>query len=78
MSDPCEITSAPDEEQRARAAAWLDSIVEAFDGCESFLIQAHNNPDPDSIACAFALRYLVKRYTGHNTVIAFGGIVGRS
>ena len=60
------------------SAARLDSIVEAFDGCESFLIQAHNNPDPDSIACAFALRYLVKRYTGHNAVIAFGGIVGRS
>lgn len=62
----------------ARAAARLDAIVEAFDGCETFLIQAHNNPDPDSIACAFALRYLVQRYTGHNAVIAFGGIVGRS
>ena len=60
------------------AAARLDSIVEAFDGCESFLIQTHNNPDPDSIACAFALRYLVQRYTGHSAVIAFGGIVGRS
>jgi len=61
-----------------RAAARLDAIVGAFDGCESFLIQTHNNPDPDSIACAFALRYLVQRYTGHNAVIAFGGIVGRS
>ncbi len=60
------------------AAARLDAIVEAFQGCESFLIQTHNNPDPDSIACAFALRYLVQRYTGHSAVIAFGGIVGRS
>ncbi len=60
------------------AAARLDAIVEAFDGCESFLIQTHNNPDPDSIACAFALRYLVQRYTGHQALIAFGGIVGRS
>lgn len=60
------------------AAARLDEIVEAFEGCESFLIQTHNNPDPDSIACAFALRYLVQRYTGHTAVIAFGGIIGRS
>ncbi len=78
MSDSDEITAEPREKERELAAARLDSIVEAFSGCESFLIQAHNNPDPDSIACALALRYLVKRYTGHNAVIAFGGIVGRS
>jgi len=78
VSDPGEVTSEASAEQLALSSARLDSIVEAFDGCESFLIQAHNNPDPDSIACAFALRYLVKRYTGHSAVIAFGGIVGRS
>jgi len=78
VSHTGEITVGPDEEQRALSAARLDEIVEAFTGCESFLIQAHNNPDPDSIACAFALRYLVSRYTGHSAVIAFGGIVGRS
>jgi nanoRNase/pAp phosphatase (c-di-AMP/oligoRNAs hydrolase) len=65
-------------ETDSAAAARLDAIVDAFEGCESFLIQTHNNPDPDSIACAYALRYLVQRYTGHNAVIAFGGIIGRS
>lgn len=56
----------------------LDRIVEAFRGKERFLVQTHNNPDPDSIASAMAVRYLVQRYTGRDAVIAFGGVVGRS
>ncbi len=63
---------------REIAAARLDRVVDAFQGKERFLVQTHNNPDPDSIACAYAIRYLVQRYTGHTAVIAFGGIVGRS
>jgi nanoRNase/pAp phosphatase (c-di-AMP/oligoRNAs hydrolase) len=60
------------------AAERLDEVVAAFEGCERFLVQTHNNPDPDSIACALTLRYLIQRYTGKDAVIAFGGVVGRS
>ncbi len=59
-------------------AKRLDRIVAAFEGRKRFLVQTHNNPDPDSIACALAVRHLVQRYTGHDAVIAFGGIIGRS
>lgn len=60
------------------AVRRYDAVVAAFDGCRRFLVQTHNNPDPDSIACAMALRHLVKLHTGHDTTIAFGGVVGRS
>lgn len=49
-----------------------------FRGRKTFLIQTHNNPDPDCIASAVGLRYLFERYTGRTARIAFGGIVGRS
>lgn len=60
------------------AGEALDRIIAAFDGKERFLVQVHNNPDPDSLACGMALRYLVQRYTGKDAVLAFGGVVGRS
>ena len=63
---------------REAAARRLDRIVGAFQGRTQFLVQTHNNPDPDSLACAMALRYLVRLHTGHDAVIAFGGVVGRS
>lgn len=63
---------------RATAAARLDRVMAAFRGRSRFLVQTHNNPDPDSLACALTLRYLIKRETGKDAVIAFGGVVGRS
>ncbi len=62
----------------ASAQRFLDAIVDTFQGKERFLVQAHNNPDPDSIASCMAVRYLIQRYTGRDAVIAFGGVVGRS
>jgi len=56
----------------------LIRLIEVFRGREQFLIQTHNNPDPDAIATAVGLRYLYERYTGQTARIAFGGIVGRS
>jgi nanoRNase/pAp phosphatase (c-di-AMP/oligoRNAs hydrolase) len=62
----------------AIAADRLDSVVASFAGRARFLVQTHNNPDPDSIACAVALRFLVREHTGKDAVIAFGGVVGRA
>ena len=63
---------------RERAAARLDRVVAAFKGRKRFLVQTHNNPDPDSLACAVVLRHLIREETGQDAVIAFGGVVGRA
>jgi nanoRNase/pAp phosphatase (c-di-AMP/oligoRNAs hydrolase) len=63
---------------REAAANRLDRILAAIRGRARFLVQTHNNPDPDSLACAMTLRYLIERETGQDAVIAFGGVVGRS
>jgi nanoRNase/pAp phosphatase (c-di-AMP/oligoRNAs hydrolase) len=42
------------------------------------VVQTHDNPDPDCIGSAVALRWLIERYAGIPVVIAHGGGVGRS
>jgi nanoRNase/pAp phosphatase (c-di-AMP/oligoRNAs hydrolase) len=41
------------------------------------LIVTHTNPDPDSIASAYALRHLFASW-GTNSVLVYGGIIGRA
>ncbi|MBL7131872.1 MAG: DHH family phosphoesterase [Candidatus Omnitrophica bacterium] len=41
------------------------------------LILTHDYPDPDSIASAYALHYLVKSHYGINSKIVYGGIISR-
>jgi len=59
---------------RARLVGLLDAIA----GKRSAVVQTHDNPDPDGIGSAVALRYLIDRYAGIPVVIAHGGTVGRS
>ena len=57
-----------------------DSVAELIEwirGRGKVLIVTHDNPDPDSIAAAVALRHLLLVKTGQDAVIAYGGIVGR-
>lgn len=56
----------------------FNAVVEAIRGGTRFLVQTHNNPDPDSIACAMAIRHLVRKFANAETTIVFGGVVGRS
>jgi len=56
----------------------LESLLETVQGASSVLILTHNDPDPDSIASAVALQYILETLTGVSTVIAYGGIVGRA
>ena len=42
------------------------------------LILVHDNPDPDAIASAFALQYLVSSKWNIESVIAHGGVIGRA
>ncbi|HOO90325.1 MAG TPA: DHH family phosphoesterase [Syntrophales bacterium] len=44
----------------------------------SILIMCHNNPDPDTIASAAALKYIFAQTLRHKAVIGYDGIVGRA
>lgn len=42
------------------------------------LILPHDNPDPDAIASAWGLSYLLKKKLGFNSIIAYSGLIGRA
>ncbi len=56
----------------------LDLLFEAIDGTDRVLILPHNDPDPDAIASAVALRYLLAEKWGIEGYIAYKGIIGRA
>lgn len=56
----------------------LDSLFEAVRGASRVLILAHNDPDPDAIASALALRHLLTEKLGVEGYIAYKGIIGRA
>jgi nanoRNase/pAp phosphatase (c-di-AMP/oligoRNAs hydrolase) len=61
----------------SRSAEFSAAIVEWVRGKGRILIVAHDNPDPDSLAAAFALKQLFWVKTNMEATIAFGGIIGR-
>jgi nanoRNase/pAp phosphatase (c-di-AMP/oligoRNAs hydrolase) len=56
----------------------LAGLLQALEGPAPLVILPHDNPDPDALASAAALKYLVQELIGKETVIAQGGIVGRA
>jgi len=63
------------------ATAMTDSVasmIEWLRGRGKILIVCHDNPDPDSIAAAVALRHLILMKTGQDAVLSYGGVIGRS
>jgi nanoRNase/pAp phosphatase (c-di-AMP/oligoRNAs hydrolase) len=52
-------------------------LVEWLRGKGKVLILAHDNPDPDSLAAAMALKHFIVVLTGNQCVLAYGGIIGR-
>lgn len=61
-------------DQAVRLAGLLDAVEDA----ERVLILTHDNPDPDALASAAALAFLLERAAEVTTLLAFGGIVGRA
>ena len=55
--------------------AALDQILQ---GQKKLLIVLHNNPDPDALASALALRYLGQKRYHIQASIAYGGLIGRA
>ncbi len=56
----------------------LDKLQKIVEGKKQVLIVLHNNPDPDALAAAAALKYLFREKWGVPSTVAYGGIVGRS
>ncbi|MCB0088099.1 MAG: DHH family phosphoesterase [Caldilineaceae bacterium] len=56
----------------------LHSLLRALDGADNVLILTHNNPDPDAIASALAMKYLVQHVTSATATIGYRGIIGRA
>jgi len=52
-------------------------MIEWIRGRGKVLIVTHDNPDPDSIAAAVALRHLLLMKTGQDAVLTYGGVIGR-
>jgi len=56
----------------------VSDMIEWLRGRGKILIVCHDNPDPDSIASAVALRHLILVKTGQDAVLSYGGVIGRS
>ncbi len=60
------------------ATGKLAEIVKTLSGGGRLLILTHNNPDPDSIAAAFALRHILSFVTKMKSKLGYGGTIGRA
>jgi nanoRNase/pAp phosphatase (c-di-AMP/oligoRNAs hydrolase) len=56
----------------------LDALLETTAHAKRVLILTHNDPDPDAISSAVALRHLLDTRQGVPTTIAYRGIIGRA
>jgi nanoRNase/pAp phosphatase (c-di-AMP/oligoRNAs hydrolase) len=56
----------------------LTLLLKSFTAKGRLLILTHNNPDPDSLASAYAFKFLLKKTLGKEADIRFGGLVGRA
>jgi nanoRNase/pAp phosphatase (c-di-AMP/oligoRNAs hydrolase) len=56
----------------------LKRLYETAKGAGNLLILPHNDPDPDAIASAVALRYLLAERLGLESTVAYQGIIGRA
>jgi nanoRNase/pAp phosphatase (c-di-AMP/oligoRNAs hydrolase) len=58
--------------------SMLAGLLQALEGPAPLVILPHDNPDPDALASAAALKFLAHGLLGKEAVIAQGGIVGRA
>jgi len=56
----------------------LAHLFEVLGDARSLVILPHNDPDPDAIASAVALRTLLQRACGVESQLAYKGIIGRA
>lgn len=57
---------------------FLDRLLEDFRISGKALVATHDNPDPDSLAAAYGMKALLETELGRQTLIGYGGMVGRA
>src|SRR5262250_3062524 len=62
----------------ASTRGLLADLLRVLDRPGPLVILPHDNPDPDSMASAVALKYIVGHLLEKEAHIALGGIVGRA
>jgi nanoRNase/pAp phosphatase (c-di-AMP/oligoRNAs hydrolase) len=68
----------PTPEQLDRTRRFTDDLLTWVRGRGKIVIVVHENPDPDCLASAIALRHLFIMKLGKEAVITFSGMIGRS
>ncbi len=68
----------PPHDDLAIARAHLRRLYDVARGHKRALVLTHDNPDPDSMASALALAFLLERGAGVRAQVAYGGIIGRA
>jgi len=61
-----------------RSKEHSDKMLEWLQGTGKTIIIIHDNPDPDCLASAMALRHLLAMKLSRDAVITFSGMIGRS
>lgn len=61
-----------------RSKSYSDSLLERLAGKGRVLIVVHDNPDPDALAAAMALKHLITMKKGLDPTITFGGTITRA
>lgn len=56
----------------------LVALLAVLEGAERVYVVTHDNPDPDALASAAALSFLLREVAGISPTAMFGGIVGRA
>jgi nanoRNase/pAp phosphatase (c-di-AMP/oligoRNAs hydrolase) len=62
----------------AATRGLLADLLRVLERPGPLILLPHDNPDPDAMASAVALKYLVNRLLNKEAYIALGGIVGRA
>lgn len=68
----------PAEEWLLHIKQFTDNMLAWLRGRGKIVIIVHDNPDPDCLASAMALRHLFIMKLNRSSVIAFSGMIGRS
>ncbi len=66
------------QENLRHSKVHSDEMLEWLRGKGKAIIIIHDNPDPDCLASAMALRHLLAMKLSRDAVIAFSGMIGRS
>ncbi|MGZ3461139.1 MAG: DHH family phosphoesterase, partial [Archangium sp.] len=72
-------TEPPPRIANLPARAKLERLLRVAKGRKKALVLTHDNPDPDSLASAVALTYLLSERAGvQEAKVGYGGIIGRA